>query len=155
VGLVSELRLRQHILTVVDGPRELAALRRRVRTLLTGASDKDLSDALLVCNEIATMAWLAARQPCTVRLLWMADGTLRSEVDIPEAAPPQDWGTSAALLDGIAAGWGTQHGRHGVRLWADVVIVPTPEHGQEVPDHESAVDAVHVHGRARAARQHA
>jgi hypothetical protein len=148
VGLVSEMVLPRQILTVVDAPRELAALRRRVRTLLTGASENDLGDALLVCNEIATMAWLAGRQPCPMRLLWMKDGNFRSEVDLHEA--PESWGTSAALLDGVAGGWGVQHGRHGATLWAEVVIVVTSSSpAQDVPDHQSTADAVHVSVRAR------
>ncbi|GAA4663096.1 MULTISPECIES: hypothetical protein [Amycolatopsis] len=108
----------EEIRFVLDGPAALAVLRRRVRDLLSGVAEKDLIDALLVVNEVATLAWISAGGPCAVRVLKLRDGTARTEVACPAEAA---WTDSARLLlDGLAARWGID----GTTLWAEVVLAP-------------------------------
>lgn len=118
-------RLPEQVISAVDGPGGLAPLRRRVRAMLAGAPEKDVVDAVLVANEIATIAWLTVGHPFTVRLLKMSDGTLRTEVTT--ADPPEDVGRSGELLDGLASRWGVQPRRDGATIWADVMISAAPE----------------------------
>ncbi|NYI90148.1 hypothetical protein HNR02_003471 [Amycolatopsis endophytica] len=130
--------------SVVDGPRELAALRRRARVMLAGVGEQHVVDALLVTDEIASIAWLSTRQPFTVRLGWAGTDTVRVDVTIT-AEPPgrREIATSAAVLDGVAARWGMTPRPGETALWADVAIA-----APSVPD-KPALDAVHVAGSAR------
>ncbi|AIJ25375.1 hypothetical protein AMETH_5283 [Amycolatopsis methanolica 239] len=125
--------------SVVDGPSELAALRRRVRVMLAGVGEEHVVDALLVTDEIAGIAWLSTRQPFTLRLGWAGADTIRVDVTIAAEPPARgELGTSAQVLDEIATRSGMTPRRGETVLWADVpVAAPATPDGP-------ALDAVHV-----------
>ncbi|MBK1787745.1 hypothetical protein [Prauserella cavernicola] len=106
---------------VIDGPKDLATLRRRVRAMLTDTPEAQVIDALLVSNELATIAWLQAGQPFMVRLISPDGHTLRTEVETA-SFPTTDLGRAGELLDKVARAWGIER-RECVTLWADVTVV--------------------------------
>ncbi|GHF60848.1 hypothetical protein FHX82_002701 [Amycolatopsis bartoniae] len=128
----------RQVAIVLAGPQDLAVLRRHTQALLTGAPEKDLVDALLVVNEVATIAWLADRRAFRVRLVRMSDGTLRAEAESP-AALAEDLGKSGKLLSALAGNWGVRRRTEGALVWADIVLPPPPERprvtGESMPVH--------------------
>ncbi|PXY35396.1 hypothetical protein [Prauserella flavalba] len=108
---------RHAMIDVVDGPRDLATVRKRVRGLLAGAPEREVVDALLVANELTTLAWLQEAEPFTVRLR-LTGAALRAEVEA-DLLPGTDLGGAGELLDRIATGWGIRRAK-GTTLWAEV-----------------------------------
>ncbi|WP_410664965.1 ATP-binding protein [Amycolatopsis sp. lyj-84] len=104
---------------------ELARVRAWARAELRDVTEEDLTDTILVLDELVSNAVRHGNPPRQVRLLRLP-GRLRIEVDDSGKAPatprpPSDTGgRGLALIDACATLWGQEHREDGKTVWAEL-----------------------------------
>ncbi|MBB5851086.1 ATP-binding protein [Amycolatopsis umgeniensis] len=104
---------------------EPARVRAWARAELRDFTEADLTDTILVLDELVSNAVRHGKPPRQVRLL-RRPGRLRIEVDDSGKAPAiprqpsETGGRGLALIDACATAWGQDHDEHGKTVWAEL-----------------------------------
>ncbi len=110
---------------------ELARVRAWARAELRDVAEEDLTDTILVLDELVSNAVRHGKPPQRVRLL-RQPGRLRIEVDdsgttpATPRPPSETGGRGLALIDACSTGWGQEHREDGKTVWAELSLTQEP-----------------------------
>ncbi|GAA4663199.1 MULTISPECIES: hypothetical protein [Amycolatopsis] len=110
----------------LNGLAELGGMRELVRALLFDCGQDDVIDAVLVADELGTLACEYGDLPATVRVARSYQRpSLRISVSAPHLALPMSPSrarTSRHVLEACTAAWGIGAEEGGMTLWACVAL---------------------------------
>ncbi|KDN21840.1 ATP-binding protein [Amycolatopsis rifamycinica] len=119
------------VLDVEDDLAELSWVRRWARSALSDLSEADLTDTIMVLDELVSNALRHGTPPRQVRLLRRA-GWLRIEVDDScrdpacPRPPSETGGRGLALVEQCTIAWGQEQRPTGKTVWAEIVPTVQP-----------------------------
>ena len=124
-------------LDLADDVPPLARVRGWAREALSGLTEDELGDCLLVVTELVANAYDHGASPRRVRLCRSSDPCLvRVEVDdassgevvVGRSRLGPHRGRGMVLVANLSAGWGVEHHDHGKTVWAQVPwsMFPSP-----------------------------
>lgn len=110
----------------LSGRTDLGTVREAVREILTDCDQSDVIDAVLVADEVATLACEYGDLPATVGVFRdHGSPVLRVVVSAARLSVPRsssDLETSRRVLAACAAGWGVDEQSGGTTVWAHIVL---------------------------------
>ena len=121
-------------MVVPSVPRSVAEVRRFAVSVCADCSEEVRDTVALLVSEVATNALVHGRGDVEVRVLAPRDGLLRVEVSDGDPALPRpraastdaEGGRGLALVDALAASWGTHASPTGKVVWFEVVPGDVP-----------------------------
>ncbi|MFJ7217898.1 ATP-binding protein [Amycolatopsis sp. NPDC098790] len=119
------------VLDVEDDLAELSWVRRWARSALSDLSEADLTDTIMVLDELVSNALRHGTPPRQVRLL-RRTGWLRIEVDDScrdpacPRPPSETGGRGLALVEHCTIAWGQDQRPAGKTVWAEIVPTARP-----------------------------